>query len=223
MKEKQERKWQRSMYPLTSLILTFVPLLWKNMKIIPITLAGSGQCTAPVCLFIPSGSVCLAPPQCLWWLCDTEMAEVAPQPSRSLRLEEEKGMSRHKWCRRRNGMWALGEGQRGPRDLGMPGSKRQLHSQPLLRTKLQITQPPRPLWVLGRASPWERPQSTVSSSSSSSRSNSIAAIIIAAIIISYKNEHFLWAENFSRGIWFHSQNNSRRYYTIITPSYRWED
>lgn len=96
MKEKQERKWQRSMYPLTSLVLTFVPLLWKNMKIIPITLAGSGQCPAPVCLFIPSGSVCLAPPQCLWWLCDTEMAEVAPQPSRSLRLEEEKGMSRHK-------------------------------------------------------------------------------------------------------------------------------
>ena len=48
--------------PVWPLVPTFVLILWKNIKIVPIISAGSGQSPTTVCLVTCSGNVCWAPP-----------------------------------------------------------------------------------------------------------------------------------------------------------------
>ena len=83
------------------------------------------------------------------------------------------------------------DGAKGAGNVGEQEATPTVHARP----KPQVTQPPRPTRALGRASLEKCPQSTVSR-----KRRRIVVVIIAAVIISYSNEHFLWAKNFAHVI-----------------------
>lgn len=194
---------------LWSPVPTFVLFLWKNVKIIPMTSAGSEQSPAPGPLRKHLLRASMGPP--------------------GLRV---RGCARHGYgCGALTALgefeytggvkaWAKASGVAG-RTVSEPWNKpRQGWGAGDAEKHSEATTTLRPCWAPSPRS-WSPPdQYGLRGEKGPSQQLLIVVavvvvVVIAAIIISCSNEYFLYPQYFLYIIWFHLQNNPIKYYTII--------